>query len=308
MEVDCQPEESIVPSFDEDCVVLGDVKDMRLEAEAVVNDVLFAVSEMHVSQSLNSASDVAYINVETTEGNRFCLELTEAGLRVRRTIGRHSVALMLFFPCPSARLPSSLLSSNKNIALFYRWLVTPSTRWRKTLAPSITRLFTHFLTTWAQVTEKLSVMLYFSGSRDWNKMDSKGWRSDLNAPRVVTSGILSRWCGCIWVLAINNQVSSNIIACHVNSTCLASTIISINSAWFLFFIADDSIAVKWLRRIACTCSGATLWCWLYCGNILLLPHFEFVEFCTSVAHCWSRPWKLCLISPLFLFCTKAVTW
>lgn len=82
MEVDCQPEESIVSSFDEDCVVLGDVKDMRLEAEAVVNDVLFAVSEMHVSQCLTSASDVAYINVETREGNRYCLELTEAGLRV----------------------------------------------------------------------------------------------------------------------------------------------------------------------------------------------------------------------------------
>lgn len=82
MEVDCQPEESIVSSFDEDCVVLGDVKDMRLEAEAVVNDVLFAVSEMHVSQTLTSASDVAYINVETRERNRYCLELTEAGLRV----------------------------------------------------------------------------------------------------------------------------------------------------------------------------------------------------------------------------------
>lgn len=85
MEIDCQPEESMVSSFDEDCVVLGDVKDMRLEAEAVVNDVLFAVSEMHVSQSLNSASDVAYINVETREGNRYCLELTEAGLRVSWT-------------------------------------------------------------------------------------------------------------------------------------------------------------------------------------------------------------------------------
>ncbi|CAG10608.1 unnamed protein product [Tetraodon nigroviridis] len=82
MEIDCQPEESIASSFDEDSVVLGDVKDMRLEAEAVVNDVLFAVSQMHVSQSLNSTSDVAYINVETREGNRYCLELTEAGLRV----------------------------------------------------------------------------------------------------------------------------------------------------------------------------------------------------------------------------------
>lgn len=82
MEVDCQAEESMVSAFDEESVELGDVKDMRLEAEAVVNDVLFAVSEMHVSQSLNSASDVAYINVETREGNRYCLELTEAGLRV----------------------------------------------------------------------------------------------------------------------------------------------------------------------------------------------------------------------------------
>ncbi|XP_072221227.1 GSK3-beta interaction protein [Leuresthes tenuis] len=82
MEVDCQPEESITSGFDEDCIELGDVKDMRLEAEAVVNDVLFAVAEMHVSQSLTSASDVAYINVETREGNRYCLELTEAGLRV----------------------------------------------------------------------------------------------------------------------------------------------------------------------------------------------------------------------------------
>ncbi|KAI9516010.1 hypothetical protein NQZ68_020538 [Dissostichus eleginoides] len=82
MEIDCQPEEPVISSFDEDCVVLGDVKDMRLEAEAVVSDVLFAVAEMHLSQSFNSARDVAHINVETKEGNRYCLELTESGLRV----------------------------------------------------------------------------------------------------------------------------------------------------------------------------------------------------------------------------------
>ncbi|XP_029973226.1 GSK3-beta interaction protein [Salarias fasciatus] len=82
MEVDCQPEESMVSAFGEDCAELVEVKDMRLEAEAVVNDVLFAVAEMYVSQSLGGASDVAYINVETREGNRYCLELTEAGLRV----------------------------------------------------------------------------------------------------------------------------------------------------------------------------------------------------------------------------------
>ena len=78
MEIDCQPEESMVSSFDDDCVGLGDVKDMRLEAEAVVTDVLFAVTVMHVSHSLSSALDVAHINVQTREGNRYCLELTEA--------------------------------------------------------------------------------------------------------------------------------------------------------------------------------------------------------------------------------------
>ncbi|XP_068437212.1 GSK3-beta interaction protein [Clinocottus analis] len=82
MEIDCQPEEPLVSSFDGECVELGNVKDMGLEAEAVVKDVLFAVAEMHVSKSLNSTSDVAYINVETREGNRYCVELSEAGLRV----------------------------------------------------------------------------------------------------------------------------------------------------------------------------------------------------------------------------------
>lgn len=79
MEVDCKPEDLSKCSYEERCVEL---KDMRLEAEAVVNDVLFAVSDMHVSHGLTSGLDVAYINVETREGHRYCLELTEAGLRV----------------------------------------------------------------------------------------------------------------------------------------------------------------------------------------------------------------------------------
>ncbi|XP_019721017.1 GSK3-beta interaction protein [Hippocampus comes] len=82
MEVDCQPEDPMVSAFEDECVELCDVKDMRLEADAVVNDVLFAVAQMHVSKNLNNSSDVAYINVETREGNHYCLELTEAGLRV----------------------------------------------------------------------------------------------------------------------------------------------------------------------------------------------------------------------------------
>ncbi|XP_052639059.1 GSK3B-interacting protein isoform X2 [Harpia harpyja] len=87
METDCNPMElSNSTGFEGDSDYRDfegtDVKDMRLEAEAVVNDVLFAVSNMFVSKTLPCAEDVAYINVETRERNRYCLELTEAGLRV----------------------------------------------------------------------------------------------------------------------------------------------------------------------------------------------------------------------------------
>ncbi|XP_012782208.1 GSK3B-interacting protein isoform X2 [Ochotona princeps] len=86
METDCNPMElSSVPGFEDSSDLNGfegaDMKDMRLEADAVVNDVLFAVNNMFVSKSLRCADDVAYINVETKERSRYCLELTEAGLR-----------------------------------------------------------------------------------------------------------------------------------------------------------------------------------------------------------------------------------
>lgn len=213
MEVDCQPEESIVSSFDEDCVVLGDVKDMRLEAEAVVNDVLFAVSEMHVSQSLNSASDVAYINVETAEGNRFCLELTEAGLRVRRTEGQRSVASS---PFPCTRLLSSL--SKKN----FLSLCLPGGRPR--LQPGEGRprhpVSRDCLLTSRHAESGLQRSFWQRSTSAARETETKwtvkeGSRGAENATRVVTSGKLTRCCGCIWVLANTNKVCSNIIACHV---------------------------------------------------------------------------------------------
>ncbi|KAM4664433.1 GSK3B-interacting protein [Discoglossus pictus] len=87
MEVDYNPMELPINTiYDQDSDFKDlegtDVKDMRLEAEAVVNDVLFAVGNMFVSKNLPCAVDVAYINVEIKEGTRYCLELTDAGLRV----------------------------------------------------------------------------------------------------------------------------------------------------------------------------------------------------------------------------------
>ncbi|XP_016310480.1 GSK3-beta interaction protein-like [Sinocyclocheilus anshuiensis] len=87
MEVDCQPEDLSRCLYEERCVELGEVKDMRLEAEAVVNDVLFAVTDMQVSHSLlNLQITLNVVVFDYPHGkpkkNRYCLELTEAGLRV----------------------------------------------------------------------------------------------------------------------------------------------------------------------------------------------------------------------------------
>ncbi|XP_062863691.1 GSK3-beta interaction protein [Trichomycterus rosablanca] len=82
MEVDCQPEDVSKSTYEEQSVEHGGVKDMRLEAEAIISDVHFAVRDMFVSKTLSNRLDVAFINVETREGNRYCLELSEAGLRV----------------------------------------------------------------------------------------------------------------------------------------------------------------------------------------------------------------------------------
>uniref|UniRef100_A0A8C5KIF1 GSKIP domain-containing protein n=1 Tax=Jaculus jaculus TaxID=51337 RepID=A0A8C5KIF1_JACJA len=81
METDYNPMELSSMSGLEDSSELSgfegtDMKDMRLEAEAVVNDVLFAVN-MFVLKSLRCADDIAYVNVETEERSRYCLELTE---------------------------------------------------------------------------------------------------------------------------------------------------------------------------------------------------------------------------------------
>lgn len=119
MEVDCQPEDLPMSSYDERCVEHGG-KDMRLEAEAVVGDVLFAVSNMFVSKALASGLDLAFINVETREGQRYCLELSEAGLRVSVCVSEcvHKHCLLLLS-----------LSSVFPLSLHCRWWDTPTTRW-----------------------------------------------------------------------------------------------------------------------------------------------------------------------------------
>lgn len=161
MEVDCQPED-LPMSYDERCVEPG-VKDMRLEAEAIVSDVLFAVSNMFVSKTLTSSLDLAFINVETREGKRYCLELSEAGLRVSAEVLSDFLNALFLIP----------QSSMFHLSLHCRWWDTPLIRWMQAWALRIMRLFTHSWTLWAQVTEKLLETPCSNDLRGSNKNDSE---------------------------------------------------------------------------------------------------------------------------------------
>lgn len=118
METDCSPmeltnnteseEDSDYRDFEE-----ADVKDMRLEAEAVVNDVLFAVSNMFVSKTLPCAEDVAYINVETKERGRYCVELTDSGLRVNYFV-YNSLTVFILNNVPVQKVPRKHLQRYQN--------------------------------------------------------------------------------------------------------------------------------------------------------------------------------------------------
>ncbi|KAK1339490.1 hypothetical protein QTO34_020173 [Cnephaeus nilssonii] len=86
METDCNPMElSSMSGFEENAELNGfegtDMKDMRLEAEAVVNDVLFAVNTMFSQKSYMPAGGCAFISLLANQGKSPRLERVQAGLR-----------------------------------------------------------------------------------------------------------------------------------------------------------------------------------------------------------------------------------
>ncbi|GBM72213.1 GSK3-beta interaction protein [Araneus ventricosus] len=56
--------------------------DWREEAQAVIRDVGFALKNIAISSHLPQSSTEIYFNVETKEGQKFCVELSSYGFRV----------------------------------------------------------------------------------------------------------------------------------------------------------------------------------------------------------------------------------
>ncbi|XP_030843833.1 GSK3B-interacting protein-like [Strongylocentrotus purpuratus] len=55
---------------------------MKIEADAAVQEVAFAVKHVEISSKLPASDDVVYLNIVTKENDTFCIELTVQGFRV----------------------------------------------------------------------------------------------------------------------------------------------------------------------------------------------------------------------------------
>ncbi|KAK9745867.1 GSKIP domain [Popillia japonica] len=59
-----------------------DLENWKLEADAVINDIMDHVKEAFISQNIYSNNQRIYINIETLEGDKFCVELSCNGFRI----------------------------------------------------------------------------------------------------------------------------------------------------------------------------------------------------------------------------------
>ena len=55
---------------------------MRIEAEEAIKEIKFAVAFAELSTKLSRSDDLVYINLQTKEGETFCVELCIQGFRV----------------------------------------------------------------------------------------------------------------------------------------------------------------------------------------------------------------------------------
>ena len=56
---------------------------LRIEANAAVQEVEFAVKRVEISKALPNTKEQVYMNLTTKEGQSFCVEFSVQGFRVR---------------------------------------------------------------------------------------------------------------------------------------------------------------------------------------------------------------------------------
>lgn len=59
-----------------------DNKVLKIEAEEAIKEVAFAVSVVELSRRLPCTDELVHMNVQTKEGEHYCVELSVQGFRV----------------------------------------------------------------------------------------------------------------------------------------------------------------------------------------------------------------------------------
>lgn len=59
-----------------------DSENWKLEANAVINDIKDHVKDANISEKFVSTNQCIYMNIETLEGEKFCIELSGNGFRI----------------------------------------------------------------------------------------------------------------------------------------------------------------------------------------------------------------------------------
>ena len=61
----------------------GEEKLLKIEAEAVLKEIEFAVEKVSISEKLPRSDDCIFLNLCSREKKKYCIELTVSGFRVR---------------------------------------------------------------------------------------------------------------------------------------------------------------------------------------------------------------------------------
>lgn len=92
----------------------------KLEAAAVINDIKDHVKEATLSESLRNNNQYIYINIETLESEKYCIELSANGFRIcGKGYDEHNLEGDQYFETPYSLLNkvSPLFSSSFGNAL-----------------------------------------------------------------------------------------------------------------------------------------------------------------------------------------------
>ncbi|KAJ8968441.1 hypothetical protein NQ314_002300 [Rhamnusium bicolor] len=79
----------------------------KFEAEAVINDIKYHVTDLKISEKINSNNQFICLNITTLENKNFCIQLSAQGFRiVGHNFDKNDIDIEEYFETPYSLLNS----------------------------------------------------------------------------------------------------------------------------------------------------------------------------------------------------------